>query len=269
VLLAVAAGCAPAARPAVVAVRLPRSEPPPLATESGDPEVLSAVAWFVTQRVGLPLPLWLHAHFFPSQDAFEQGLVARARVDADIAREQARFATGVGTAEGMFLRGDRLAGAPLHVRVGLYAHELTHVSQYELAGGRRGASEQWLREGFADWVRYQALDHFRVRPYAESRRRAIREVRQWGAAARLPALGVLVSNRQWTAARTQWGAAATYGQAFLAADWLVERAGRERVVEYFRRFGRSDDRAAHFREVFGMPPGQFHVEFRTRLASLL
>ena len=266
--LALASGCA--TRPGgFTHVEVERPIAPPLGLDAPDARVLATVSWVLTRQLGLPLPWPLAAYFYGSQDAFVEGLVLRGGADAGSAREQARYATGVGTARGIFLRSDRLLAAPLLVRAGLYAHELTHVSQYELAGGRRASSEQWIREGFADWVRFRALDALSLRPYAESRRRVIEEVRRAGPVGSFPALGVLASNRQWIAARDGAGSAATYGQAFLAIDWLVDRHGHAAVVDYFRRFADVDDRARNFRAAFGAAPGQFAEEFRARLPALL
>jgi hypothetical protein len=250
-------------------VAVERASPPPLPAEAADARVLSTVSWILTQRLGLSLSLPVRAYFYGSREAFEHGLVREAGAEPWLARDQASFATGVGTAHGIFLRADKLAAAPLHVRAGLFAHELTHMSQYELAGGRRATSEQWLREGFAEWVKFRTLDALSLRPFAESRRRVIDEVRRAGPVDGFPALGVLVSNRQWVGARESAGTAATYGQAFLATDWLIERHGSEKVIEYFRRFGKTDDRATNFRAVFDTPPGQFAQEFRSRLPTLL
>lgn len=260
------AGCAPTAMPSMV--RVERTTPPPLPADPTDERLLSTVSWALTQRLGLPLSLPVHVHFYGSQAEFERALTAEARSENALVKDQARYATGVGTANGIHLRGDRLAAVPLEVRVALFAHELTHVSQYEMAGGRRATSEQWLREGFADWVQFRTTDLLSIRPYAESRRRMVEVVRRAGPADRFPSLGVLVSNRQWVIARTELGSPATYGQAFLATDWLIERHGSERVVDYFRRFASVDDRARNFRAAFGQPPGEFAQEFRSRLASL-
>ena len=243
----------------------------PLRADASDADTLAAVAAILVERFELPLPAAppLRAHFYSSQDAFEQGLVSDGGMpDRAMARDQARFAVGVGTASGMFFRGDRLALVPRMERVGLFAHELTHVSQFELAGGRRGG-DQWIREGFADWIKYRTIEVLGMRTYADSRRQVLRQVARAGPPDGLPALGVLVTNRQWVTARNELGGPATYGQAFLAVDWLVERTGRERVLDYFRRFARRDDRTGHFRDAFGMPPGLFAEEFRARLPALL
>jgi hypothetical protein len=44
----------------------------------------------------------------------------------------------------------------------LLAHELTHTVQYELGGGHRGTSDQWLREGFAGVRRATIVDRYRA-----------------------------------------------------------------------------------------------------------
>jgi len=243
----------------------------PLRADASDADTLAAVAAILMERFALPLPKAppLRAHFYSSQDAFEQGLIADGGLpDRTMARDQARFAVGVGTASGMFFRGDRLSLVPRLERVGLFAHELTHVSQFEMAGGKRGG-DQWLREGFADWIKYRTLEVVGLRTYADSRRLIVRQMARAGAVDKFPALGVLVTNRQWVTARNDLGGPATYGQAFLAVDWLVERTSREKVIDYFRRFARRDDRVAHFRDAFGMPPGLFAEEFRARLPTLL
>lgn len=269
VLALLAAGCAVWAPPAVTRVQVDRASPPPIPADASDARVLSTVSWVLAQQLGLPLSLPVRAYLYSSEEAFGQGLVTEAGAESWLAKDQARFATGVGTAQGIFLRSDKLAAAPLVVRAGLFAHELTHMSQYELAGGRRASSEQWLREGFADWVRFRTLDILALRPYAESKRRVLEEVRRAAPVDRFPALGVLVTNRQWISARNELGGGATYGQAFLATDWLIERHGSARVIDYFRRFGRSDDRSRNFLAVFGTPAGQFAQEFRSRLPTLL
>lgn len=267
-LLVLAGGCAQLAERSVVRLTLAASSP---VLEEGADEagLLSAVAWVLVQRLGLPLSPHVFAYFYSSREAFELGLVTDAGLETWVARDQARFAWGIGNDQGIFLRQDKLAGAPLAVRVGLVAHELTHVSQYELAGGRRGRSEQWLREGLADWVRCQVLQHFGLRSYAESRRRVLEDIRRQGSLERFPELTTLGANQEWNTARAQHGTVGTYRQAFLAVDWLVERRGHEAVIDYFRRFGSLDDREGNFQAAFGVPLAEFALEFRSRLATLL
>jgi hypothetical protein len=259
------AGCVSGSR-SVLDVPVVRAAAP-LRGDASDAELISAVAAVLVERLELPLPGRIRAYFYGSQDAFELGLVTDGQItDRAMARDQARFATGVGTPHGIFLRADRLARATVAARVGLYAHELTHLSQYEMAGGRRGG-DQWLREGFADWVRLRAVDHFGLRPYAAGLEQVRRQVARQPLD-KLPGLDRLVTNRQWVTARNDLGGPATYGQALLAADRLVERSGRAQVIAYFRSFARRDNRIANFEAAFGLSPDAFAEEFRGHLRSL-
>ena len=258
------AGCV-ASREIVVSVPIERGAPADIRAHTDNATVLRSVATLLVTRFALPLTPPIHAYFYPSRDDFERGLVEQARVDASIARDQASYAIGVGTANGILLRGDRFGSVPVSLRIGVIAHELTHVSQYELAGGLRSTSEQWIREGFADWVKYQAIEAFGFEPYASSRAAVARAVRKARASVRLPDLDELAASRAWIAARRKLGNAATYGVAFLAVDRLVQRAGRDAVIGYFRRFAVSTDRDANFAAAFGVARAEFVADVRRDL----
>jgi len=268
-ILLIGGGCAAVGQRSVVRVPLQQAAPPHLSEGADTRSVLSSVAWAVVNKLGLPLSSPLNAYLYSTEEAFELGLVTDARIETWFAKDQARFAWGVGSYYGIFLREDKLATAPLLTRVGLIAHELMHVSQYELAGGRRGTSDQWLREGMAEWARFRVLEHFGLRSYAESKRRLLQEVRRAGSIDKFPSLGSLGGNREWTTTQNQSGRTATYVQAFLAFDLLLERRGSDAVLDYFRRFGRLNDRAENFQAAFGLPVGQFADEFRAWLSDAL
>jgi hypothetical protein len=63
------------------------------------------------------------------------------------------------------------------------------------------------------------------------------------------------------------GYPATYGQAFLAVDWLVEQYGSAKLTEFLGRFalGRS---AGALGTVFPISYRQFGDDFRARLDGL-
>lgn len=260
------AGCVKPAR-TVIDVPVERGEPAAITATSDDPTVLRAVATVLVTKLGIPLTPPVRVHVYPSLETFESGLVRDGYVQESIARDQAAFATGVGTPYGIFLRGDRIKAAPLAVRAGVMAHELTHVSQYELAAGRRSTSDQWLREGFAEWAKYRTIDVLGLRPYAQSRDAVARAVRLEFRPGRLPELAALADNREWIAARQAHGGMATYGQAFIAVDRLLERAGREAGVAYFARFAASTNRERNFAEAFRVSRAGFLQEFRRSLAT--
>jgi len=261
------AGCATASH-RLVYVPIERGEPKSVAGDPEDESLLRAVASVLVTRFALPLRAPIRAYFYGSKTAFEAGLVKEALLNATVARDQAAYAVGVGTAHGIFLRGDQLRAAPLALRAGVFAHELAHISQYELAGGGRGVSEQWLREGFADWVKYRTVDVLGIRRYGDSRNAMANAVGEAMAKGEFPDLDHLSANRDWMAHRRGAGSMATYGQAFLAVDQLVERVGHPTVVDYFRRAGASKDRDASFQASFNVLRAEFVADFRRYLAAL-
>jgi len=143
------------------------------------------------------------------------------------------------------------------------------VSQRKLREGGRGQPAQWVLEGHADWVKGQVLDLLGYRPYAESRDETVRSVLGSRTPISLfPDLRALATNARWTQSTNQLGAPATYGQAFLAVDWLVERYGSARLVEFLGRFALDADPRGHWGTVFPIPYRQFGDDFRARLGGL-
>ena len=66
----------------------------------------------------------------------------------------------------------------------------------------------------------------------------------------------------------QLGAPSTYGQAFLAVDWLIERYGSAKLLEFLGRFALQTAPREHWRTVFPISYRQFIDEFRARLEAL-
>lgn len=154
-------------------------------------------------------------------------------------------------------------------RVALLAHELTHTLQYEWGGGRRGTSEQWLREGFAEWVEVKVLEALRLTTWPQARTLAIRRLRDAGGAASLRPLTELVTFPDWVSAVSRDGEDAVYAHAMLAAELLVSRHGMDAVVRYFESFAGSGDRLDNFRRAFGQDLDAFDAAAQEALARLL
>jgi hypothetical protein len=93
-----------------------------------------------------------------------------------------------------------------------------------------------------------------------ARRGALRRHRK----ATLPRLDELVTFPQWVEAGQRLGPAG-YAFAFLAVDVLLERHGGPAVLDYFRRFATSQDRAGHFRAAFGEDLETFEAGLGARL----
>src|SRR2546427_373397 len=65
------------------------------------------------------------------------------------------------------------------------------------------------------------------------------------------------------------GSLPTYQLAFLMADYLIERDGFPRVVDYFKSFERRQDRHSNFRDIFGQSLDQFEREVLAHLKTVV
>jgi hypothetical protein len=257
VLASVLAGCAAAPR----VIPISASAEQPLAMRIADyPEAFQAITAVLSQELKLPIPR-AALYLYPDREAFERGLVTELHFEPAQARESASFARGVGGPDKILANEAALVRVPWPARIQFLAHEFTHTIQYDLAKGRRSTSEQWLREGFADLVSYRVRDLLALDSFANLRERRLRQIRDVRDGSPFPLLSRLGTFPQWVALRSKQGAAATYGQAFLAVDLLVEQKGFPAAVEYFRLFARCDDRLANFRTAFGQELPAFEREF--------
>lgn len=218
------------------------------------PQAVSSIAEVLHGPLGLP-PVEFTVHFFHNRRAFEQGLVDEGYPPA-FARRTAAALDGIGGPRRVLLNEGAVARGTWSDRVALLAHELVHVLQYELGGGHRGTSEQWLREGFAEWVTERVLEHLRMAGARTELRRAKRVVALAGPT-RFPPLSAMVTFDQWVELRTTRPTLPTYEYAFVAADFLVDRHGMDAVLDYFRRFATSGDTDGNFAAAFGEPRRQF------------
>ncbi|PYM14001.1 MAG: hypothetical protein DMD81_19315, partial [Candidatus Rokuibacteriota bacterium] len=216
----------------------------------------------------LPVPDELTVYVYPTRAFFEQGLIQDAHVSPARAAELSEFAIGVGKRRQLLFND---AAYDRHGRewLRLVAHELTHVSQFELAQCE-GRVEQWLAEGVAEWTAFTVLERLGLDTMA--RRRSIAEsgIRNHAAlvGARLD-LDVLGTPRGFTVRHLREGSLPTYQLAFLMSDYLITRDGLPRVVEYFRSFSRSRDRRKNFEQAFGQPLDDFEKEVLGYLRTIV
>jgi hypothetical protein len=201
-------------------------------------------------------------HLFPGRDAFERRLL-EVGYEPALAAQTARRMAAVGGHRAVLVDADKLAPMSWLDRLALVAHELTHTLQYELGGGVRGASDQWLREGFAEWVTMRVLDRLEVVTAGDYRSRRIRELRATNRK-NAPALAEMATFPQFVglAARAD---IAPYAQAFLSVDALIERHGVAPVIRYFQLFAAAQDRAGNFARAFGEDLAAFEQFVRQRL----
>lgn len=145
--------------------------------------------------------------------------------------------------------------------------------QYEVGGGKRGTSAQWLREGFAEWMEIAVLEALEQADGAKARKKAIVRLRSharrrfpmtdpaspfrvWMDQAQtqgrmsVPALGALGSFPDWVEQSRGEAGPILYDYAFIAVTFLIEEHGVPAVIRYFELFSGRQDHAANFLEVF-------------------
>lgn len=251
-------------------------------------EVLAAIVSVMERDLKLP-PVEASVTLYFSQTSYESGVVAESEKDLERLRQQLgpranrlreeelvfsarRFAVSsvaVGMYKKVLVNEWRLAKYPWTEWVKVLAHELTHTIERNLVEGRLTASDQWLREGFAEWVGYQVADTFGAETFAKSRDRVLDSIADAKSYQTFPSLTQLTRNAEWLTWSKTLGRAATYGQALIAVDLLVEQRGLAAVVEYFRLFGKLNNRERNFTMAFGEPISAFDGKFTKHLRMLL
>jgi len=243
--------------------------PPPLGASPGDAELINSIAWLMNNKLDLPFPAVTKAYVYVNEATLMDGLVTLGGEKSDEAWDRWRNASGVSTRNGVFLRGDHMAWMHLQGRAGLLAHELAHVSQRELGEGGKRRPAVWILEGHADWVKFQVRDLLGYRSYAESRQNVARAVVGASTPIKLfPDLQTLSGTAGWTDWTRKAGAITTYCQAFLAVDWLIERYGSAKLIEFMGRFALESVPGENWLTAYPIPYRQFTEEFRARLEDL-
>ena len=245
------------------------AKPPHDTTQLGSHEqAIRGIAAILVSDLELPMPSAFTAYVYSGRQGFERGLVVDANVSPIRAAELSEFAVGIGKRRQLLLN-DEGGTARGREWFRLIAHELAHVSQIELAQGE-GRAEQWLAEGMSEWVAFNVLERLALDTVDNRRAMAVAGIRNHAAlvAARLD-LETLGNPRGFTVRHLREGSLPTYQLAFLMADYLIERDGFPRVVDYFRSFERKQDRHANFRDTFGQSLEHFELEVLGHLKSLV
>lgn len=240
---------------------------PPAATTPvvGDirdyPAALGAVADVFERELRLPRPE-VTVVLFPNRRSFEHGLVTIGYEPA-FARQSATAFRAIGGATGVLVNEGALRSARWSERVQLLAHELLHCVQYTFANGVRGTSEQWLREGFAEIVSMQVMEHLGLARYSRLREVLLEPLAGVRRGTLPVPLARLSTFPDWAAAQGRYDVP-LYTQAFVAAELLHEQHGTEAILDYFKRFGSSMDKDANFAAAFGLTLDEFDREFMGR-----
>jgi hypothetical protein len=268
-LLTVVSGCGSGRR--VVPVLMdPRGLTAPIDahTLTTHENAVRGIAAILVHDLALPVPDQVNVYVYSTRQVFEQGLVRDAHVSPARAAELSDFAIGIGKRRQLLLNDE---GTDRNGRewLRLIAHELAHVCQIELAQGE-GLAEQWLAEGMAEWVAFTVLERLGLDTVEARRLSARAGIKNHAAlvAARLD-LESLGSPRGFTVRHLREGSLPTYQLAFLMTDYLIEREGFSRVVDYFRAFSRTQDRHKNFATAFGQTLEEFEHEILMYLKSVV
>ena len=226
------------------------------------------IAAIMARELGVPVPPSVTVYVYGTRKVFERGLVQDAHVSPARAAELSDFAIGIGKRRQLLLN-DEGADRAGREWLRLIAHELAHVSQIEMAQGE-GLAEQWLAEGQAEWIAFRVLERLGLDTMDRRRQLSRAGIKNHAAlvAARLD-LETLGSPRGCTVRHRKEGSLPTYQLAFLMADYLIQRDGFERVLDYFRAFASSQDRRANFARAFGQTLDEFEREILTHLTSVV
>jgi hypothetical protein len=248
---------------------------------------MTAIASVMSRDFQLPV-VDISVTVYQSQVSYESGVVAAAVRDrerlqqqrgpsaklpsqaefVDAARITAAGSAAVGNYRKVIVNNWRASKSLWHEWVRLLAHELTHSAEKELINGRPSSADQWLREGFAEWVGYKIADRFGAESFAKSRQRILDLVATARSNQTFPSLSQLARNSDWVRWARTLGSAGTYGQALIAVDVLIEQKGIQAMIDYFRLSGKLNNRERNFVTAFGEPIAKFEEQFSARLAAL-
>jgi hypothetical protein len=227
--------------------------------------------------------------FYSSQASYEAGVMREAQEDLERLREQLGPRGDQLNAETVLLAAKRSAvnsvaqtmykkvlvnewrfsKTPRSEQLRILAHELTHLVQKEMVDGRLILLDQWLAEGFAEWVGYKVTDILAVEAIAKSRETALDLIATAKSYQTFPSLQQLVLNSDWITWSRTLGRPATYSQAFIAVDYLIEQKGLAVVIRYFGLFKKLNDHKRNFAAAFGEPISSFDDKFTRHLEALL
>jgi hypothetical protein len=251
--------------------------------------VLSAISTAMVRDLKFP-PIQGIVTFYSNYQTFEHGLAAEFEANARrreertgrrqpeavrqkniafLARQRAVTAAAVATNGNVLVHEIAFRRYPWSERVRVLAHEMTHVLQRNLAERRPASWENWMIEGFADWVAYKVLDILNIESFAKSRQRVLDSVIAGSARQTLPSLTQLHTQADILTWTRTLGRYAAYGQGMVAIDLLVEEKGLAAVLDYFRKFAKLNNRQRNFSEAFGETLEKFDARFSQYLAGIL
>ena len=267
--LATAACAARVDPPRAIVLEQIQTRPEPRAEFVNDYEgAMASIAAITEKELGLP-KLQGTVHLLADRDAM-YAVLSESGADPATAKGAADTMLAIGTHRAVYVNQASFARLNWNARLMLLSHEAAHVAQYELSAGKRSTSDQWLREGFADWVQAYVTEKMQIGTMTRDsiRSRNARFISQTGMREQLPPLAKLANFPEWVAVANSPASKLLYPYAFVATDFLIARHSMDEAVEYFRLFAKSDDRLANFRQAFGEEWSAFDAALRQHISQL-
>ena len=250
--------------------------------------LLDAIVSVMVRDLKLPAPIG-SVTVYPSQVSYEDGAVAEAREDLERLRQQLGPKADQLKEEDFLFGAKRAAVSSVaHARykkilvnewllrknswadqLRSLAHELTHVMQMDLVEGRSITADQWIREGLADWVGYKVAEALNAESFDKGREKALDLIAERKSYQTFPSLSQLALNSEWLTWSRTLGRSGTYGQAFIAVDFLITEKGLPAVINYFQLFKKLNNRGRNFATAFGEPIATFEDRFAKHLEHKL
>lgn len=270
ILALLAAGLMAACAPRETAPRVVTAAPGADAGRASAPRDYSSTLASIVDRFehDLSLPrVEVTLQLYPSRQQFMQGLI-ESGYSRPLARQAASSFHAIGGARTMLINESQLSQYPWDQRVRLLAHEVAHSVQYRLAGGVRGVSEQWLREGFADYVSIRIASAMGYGSVARQRDAVLAPLGNVPVGTKHAPLPYLRTFTQWVGAQVRFDVP-VYTQAFVAAEFLIDGKGLEPTLRYFEMSRPGADPDATFTKAFGMTLAHFEQTFALRWMRVL
>lgn len=246
-----------------------QARPEPRAEFVDDYEgAMASIAAITEKELGLP-KLQGTVYLLADRDAM-YAVLSESGADPATATGAADTMLALGTHRAVYVNQASFARLNWNARLLLLSHEAAHVAQYELAAGKRSTSDQWLREGFADWVQAYVTEKMQVGTMTRDSilERNSRFIARPGMREQLPSLSRLANFPEWVAVANSPASRALYPYAYVATDFLIRRHSVDEAITYFRLFATSDDRVANFRQAFGEDWSAFDAALQQHISQL-
>jgi hypothetical protein len=245
------------------------SDTPVVASSISDyPSAAAAIVGVLTQTLQLPVPAYrmeVHA----DAASFEAALRQHLRLPPESARTAAGIAKAAVGSRRILVNEPLMATIDWPERLVTLAHEMVHATQLELAGHRSLVRNQWLVEGFAEWIAFRVVHELGVREQQTARTSMLARVRGAYRAVGLARLAEMDTLPAWIETRRQRGFDAMYPYAWVVVEFLVQRHSYDAVLTYFRMHRASGDHEANFRAAFGEDLTAFQQALDGHLRQLL